>query len=134
MKFRTKKRVNFFDCDPAGIMFFGNAFKLIHSAYEEMISAFEFNDYWTSEDFFVPIIKTSFEFLKPVRAGENVIIEVSLVQLREHSFELGYSGSDEKGNQFFTSKTVHVFTDHDFNKIGIPKNILNKFKEFSGYV
>lgn len=134
MKFRTKRRVNFFDCDPAGIMFFGNAFRLIHSAYEEMISSFGIDDYWLSDNFLVPITRTSLEFQNPVKAGEIVIIEIEVKQLREHSFELEYLCGDEKGNKFFTSDTVHVFTDHNFGKIRIPGNIFDKLKEYSEYV
>lgn len=55
--FTFSKKIDFFDCDPAGIMFYGRIFELCHSAYEAMIESFNLSeDYWTNDKFVVPII------------------------------------------------------------------------------
>lgn len=131
MKFTTKRRVNFYDCDPAGIMFFGNAFFFIHSAYEEMISSWGLKNYWTSSEFFVPITKAESDFFSPVKPGSFIIIEVYVKQLKKRSFELQYVGFDEEGKKLFASRTVHVFIDRNFNKIPVPENIKIKLREYS---
>jgi len=125
MSYKTKRRINFFDCDPAGIMFFGKAFELIHSAYEEMIASLGIKDYWTSRDYFVPITKAETDYTGVIKAGEEVEIEVKVSQLRKHSFELSYTCRGEKNEVLFTSKTVHVFTNREFNKIVIPPEVKN---------
>lgn len=131
MKFRTKKRINFFDCDPAGIMFFGKAFSLMHSAYEEMITSLGIKDYWNSDDFFVPITEASTKYNTPVKAGQDIIIDVWISQLRERSFELQYICRSENKVEFFSSRTVHIFTNRNFEKISIPNEIETKLKKYS---
>jgi acyl-CoA thioesterase FadM len=122
MKFRTKIRINFFDCDPAGIMFYGRAFYLIHSAYEKMIASAGIDDYWINENYFVPISKAETEFFKPLIPGDEALIEVYVNDLREHSFELKYTCSAD-GVKIFNSKTVHVFTNSEMQKIRIPDEL-----------
>lgn len=124
MKFITRRRINFFDCDPAGIMFYGNAFFLAHSAYEEMLSSLELNDYWNNDEYIVPIIKADTQYLNPLRAGDEVEIEVTVSQLKERSFELSYTCRNSSGTEAFITTTVHIFTNKEFEKIKIPEEVL----------
>ena len=56
--FSIKKRINFYDCDPAGIFFFARVYELCHSAYEEMIQSFNLKeDYWTNDRLYCPDFK-----------------------------------------------------------------------------
>jgi YbgC/YbaW family acyl-CoA thioester hydrolase len=130
MIFKIKRRINFFDCDPAGIMFYGNAFFLAHSAYEEMLTSAGLTDYWTSDNFIVPIIRADTDYLKPLRAGDEVEIEVKVSNLKERSFELTCTCRLEDGTNTFNTKTVHIFTDRDFKKINIPDDILVILTEY----
>jgi YbgC/YbaW family acyl-CoA thioester hydrolase len=132
--FVVKKRINFFDCDPAGIFFFARVYELCHSAYEEMIESFKLEeDYWTNENFIVPILKSEASYHKPVKYGESVTVGISVSSLRESSFELNYelkNGNDELCTKV---KTVHIFIDRktwkkkDIAKevrIGLEKNLI----------
>jgi acyl-CoA thioester hydrolase/1,4-dihydroxy-2-naphthoyl-CoA hydrolase len=56
--FTIKRRINFYNCDPAGIMFYGNILFFCHSAYENLISSLKLPfDYWINDDFAVPIVQ-----------------------------------------------------------------------------
>jgi acyl-CoA thioesterase FadM len=58
--FVYKKKINFFDCDPAGILFYARVYELCHSAYEAMIETFNLiEDYWANENYVVPIISST---------------------------------------------------------------------------
>lgn len=104
--------INFFDCDPAGILFFGRVFELCHSAYEDLIKSFNLGfDYWNNDKYVVPIIHTEADYLLPLKPGEKYLIEVSVSKLKESSFELNYLCKNENGKITNEVKTVHVFVD-----------------------
>jgi YbgC/YbaW family acyl-CoA thioester hydrolase len=107
-----KKKINFFDCDPAGILFYGNIFSICHSAYEELVSSFILDsDYWQNNDYVVPIINSTAEYLKPLKNGDIVTTEVVVAELRKSSFELNYTCVNQSGDLCASVKTVHVFVD-----------------------
>lgn len=123
--FTVKRKLNFFECDPAGIMFYANLFKINHSVYEEMINSFNLKiNYWQNDEFVVPIIKTDGEYLKPVRAGETISINLSVTLKKENSFELTYLWIDKDGDIAVKARTVHVFVDKkSWKKIPLYKEI-----------
>jgi 1,4-dihydroxy-2-naphthoyl-CoA hydrolase len=110
--FSIKRKINFYDCDPAGILFYAKLFEISHSIYEEMISSFDLKkNYWTNNDFVVPIIKTDGAYFKPLRAGEIVTINLTVTHRKENSFELTFEWIDNKGELAAKARTVHVFVD-----------------------
>ncbi len=123
--FTVKKRINFYDCDPAGILFYARMFELNHSVYEQMIDSFNLkDDYWQSRNFVVPILKTNGEYIKPVKAGDVISISLSVTLLKQNSFELTYEWFNSKGELSAEARTVHVFLDKiTWKKIKIPEGI-----------
>ena len=50
-----EKTINFYDCDPAGILFYARIYELTHAAYEGLIDSFNLGeDYWANDDYVVP--------------------------------------------------------------------------------
>lgn len=123
--FAVKRRINFFDCDPAGIIFYSRLFDFCHSAYEQLIDSFELDeDYWDNSVYVVPIIHTECDYYRPIKYGDEIEIQLSVSNLKNSSFELTYSLllNDEK---CAVVKTVHVFVSReDWNKMNIPDNIM----------
>ena len=108
----SKKKINFYDCDPAGILFYGNIFFFCHSVYEELIASFKFEtNYWQNEDFVTPIINTNAEYIKPFKYGDSVNVELVVTDLRNSSFELSYKCLNQSNEVCALVKTVHVFVD-----------------------
>ena len=109
---KLKKRISFYDCDPAGILFYGRIFEICHSAYEDLIRSFNLtSDYWNNEEYAVPISHTEGEYMLPLRPGDEVTVEVTVSVLKESSFELSYTCRDSKGDVTNQVKTVHIFVD-----------------------
>jgi YbgC/YbaW family acyl-CoA thioester hydrolase len=123
--FTVKKRINFFDCDPAGIIFFSRVFEFCHAAYEQLIQSFELEeDYWDNPTYVVPIIHTECDYYKPLKYGDEISIEVLVTQLKNSSFELTYKLILNK-ETCASLKTVHVFVSReDWNKMEIPTEIM----------
>jgi len=108
----SKKKINFFECDPAGILFYGNIFFLCHTAYEELIASFNFEtNYWQNEEFVTPIINSNAEYVKPIKYGDSITIELVVSDLRNSSFELSYKCLNQSNELCTLVKTVHVFVD-----------------------
>lgn len=129
---KVNNRINFFDCDPAGIIFYSKIFEYCHSAYERMIEGFSLQEnYWNNNQYVVPIIKAECEYYNPVKYGDEIEIVLKITDLRKSSFEITYElFLGEK--KFAKVKTVHVFVSKSkFNKIDIPEHLISKFKEFS---
>jgi YbgC/YbaW family acyl-CoA thioester hydrolase len=131
--FTVKRRINFYDCDPAGIIFFSRVFDFAHSAYEQIIQSIEKEeDYWNNNKYVVPIIKSESTYIKPMKYGDEITINVKVSELRTSSFELAYNMLNADGELLCSVKTVHVFVDKkSWEKMEMPKNIftvLNNLK------
>jgi 1,4-dihydroxy-2-naphthoyl-CoA hydrolase len=118
-----KIKINFFECDPAGILFYSQVFQICHSVYELMISSFVLKeDYWNNSEYIVPISSSEAKYHKPIKYGETITIELSVEQIRKSSFELGYLCKNERGEVCASVRTIHVFVD----KKSWKKKELNK--------
>lgn len=119
--FNTKLKVNFFDADPAGIIFFASIFRYAHSAYEDFISHLKLNrDYFFDDELVLPIIHAEADYLKPIRVGDELKIDLQVSRLQESSFELSYKFllNDEP---VATARTVHVcVSKNSFVKSELP--------------
>ena len=123
-----KRKINFYNCDPAGILFYGNIFSFCHSAYEEMISSFDLEiNYWLNEEFVVPITSSNANYSAPLKTGDEVTIDVNVSELRKSSFELSYNCRNQSGDLCIEVKTVHVFIDKkSWRKKELPPEIKEK--------
>jgi len=120
--FTYKKKISFHDCDAAGVLFFARIYELCHSAYEEMIYTFGIEeDYWSNEDYIVPIIKSEASYHKPLKYGETVTVGIKVAQLKSSSFELNYECRNEKSEVTNKVKTIHVcVAKKDWKKRELP--------------
>lgn len=130
--FTVRKIVTFYDCDPAGIIFFSRVFEFAHSAYEQLIQSIPMDeDYWNNDKFVVPIIKSESTYLKPIKYGDEIIISVRVSDLRSSSFELDYQMADPDGELLSCVKTVHVFVDKkSWKKLELPEYITERLKKY----
>jgi 1,4-dihydroxy-2-naphthoyl-CoA hydrolase len=126
--FKTEYRISFSDCDPAGIIFFANLFRIAHIAYEELM-----NDIGSSEVFFpvsnflLPIIHSEADFINPIQYDQLIRIDVEVSKLKRSSFELEYKISDGRGKKLGLIKTVHVAVEKpNFKKTELPEEFIAK--------
>jgi len=124
--FSTTIRINFYDADPAGIMFYANIFKAAHTAYEDMLREGNFDrDYFFDEDYAIPILHADVDFHKPIFPGSIVGVEINVSTVKESSFELQYNFKNQEGESLARLKTVHVFiAKNNWEKTPIPTEFL----------
>ncbi len=123
--FTTKRRINFFDCDPAGIIFYSRLFDFCHSAYEQLIQSFDLTeDYWDNPVYVVPIIHTECDYFSPIKYNDEIEIKLSVTSLKNSSFELSYEIMLQD-TKCAIVKTVHVFVSREsWDKMKIPDDIM----------
>ena len=110
--FKCEKKINFYDCDPAGILFFARVYQLCHSAYEDLIASFNLKeDYWNNENYVVPILNSEAHYHKPMKYGDLISIEIIVTTLKSSSFELEYTCKNHNDEVYTIVRTVHVFVE-----------------------
>lgn len=129
--FQTEAKINFFDCDPAGILFFGNFFKIAHAAYEELLKNGNLTrNYFSDNDYALPLVHSEGDFLKPLRPCESARLQVIVSLLKESSFELTFQIGNGAGQTCAIVKTVHVAVSRkNWKKTRIPEDLKEFLKQ-----
>ncbi|MCF8412976.1 MAG: thioesterase family protein [Melioribacteraceae bacterium] len=105
-------------------MFYGEIYKLAHESYEVFLESLRMKiDYFASNEFVLPIIHSSADYLKPMKTSEVFNCVISVTRLKESSFELTYDF--ERDSQIYSSvKTVHVcVSKKEFKKVKMPAEL-----------
>lgn len=99
--------------DAAGVLFFGDQFKMIHDAYQAMFESagVRFADMFREKEYYLPIVHAESDFKRPLYVGDKILIEVETENTGSTSFTLIYKLLNENGDTVGTAKTVHVSVD-----------------------
>ncbi len=121
--FEFKRKINFYEADSAGIMFYGNIFRVIHEAYEEFLQTLQ-NDYFVKGDIVLPIAHAEADYFIPLKIHEKIEINLTVSNLQDRSFELSYDVLNDEGKTAIKAKTIHVCVDNkNFEKINLPADL-----------
>ena len=118
-----KTTVKMHDTDSAGILFFGNQFKIIHDAYEAFLESigFSFTAILKKTNFFVPIVHAEADYKIPLFVGDRITVEVTIEKIGHTSFIVNYTLRSSKDRLLGTAKTVHVSVNSkSHRKIALP--------------
>lgn len=77
---------------------------------------------------FSPVVDISIRYLKPLYAGQNIMVEVILKEFSKVVFELEYKIFREE-LLVATALSTHCFTNASFKPIGILPEIIEKLKQ-----
>lgn len=114
------------DTDAAGVLFFGNQFKLIHDAYQAMLeeSGVNFKHLVMESDYALPIVHAESDYKGHVGVGDKLTIAVRLESIGTTSFTLEYTLLNARKDIVGTASTVHAAIDKETcEKIPLPEEI-----------
>lgn len=120
---KVNSTVKLHNTDAAGVLFFGEYFKIAHDAYEEFLLAIGLSiaDIIGNDNYLLLIVHAEADFKKPQSVGDNLTTEISLDKIGESSFVLLYTIRDSHGEGSATVRTVHVSVDKATGKkISLP--------------
>ncbi len=132
MKHSIEQRIHFYQCDPAGILYFANIYNIAHDAFEELflLKYINLNDY---KGYLLPIVHSEADYKKPLRFNDIIETHMILESIGEHSFTFKYDIFNKSiGLVAATVKITHTLIEtKTFQKVKLfPEiiEILNKFK------
>lgn len=130
--FLTKERLNFYDCDPAGIIFYASLFKIAHTAFEKFLAYISPDrNFFFDDELVLPIIHCEADYFKPLKAFDEIDVSVIVREVRDNSFELNYKFEIDS-KLYAEAKTIHVCVDKTkFEKTNLPNQLKSKLNEKS---
>jgi 4-hydroxybenzoyl-CoA thioesterase len=131
-------RIEWCDCDPAGIIFYPRYFEIFDTCTTALIErALGMNkiDYLKAYDFAGhPVVETRARFRQPTRFGDDVAIETTLVECGRSSFKIEHRLSKAGALAVEASETrVWVARDagnpQHIKSRPIPAEVLSRFEQ-----
>jgi 4-hydroxybenzoyl-CoA thioesterase len=127
-------RIEWGDCDPAGIIFFPNYFRIFdHSTamlFETVLGMSKYEMFKRLEFTGWPLVRTQAKFIKPTRFGDDVTVE-SKITFGRSSFEVEHRLS-LKGDLCVECSEKRVWTVRDaegrLKSHPVPDAVLEKFR------
>lgn len=123
--FQIETQVGLHDTDAAGIVFFGNHFRMAHSAYEAFMQSIGcgLNKIIGESSYLLPIVHAEAYYKHPLHLGDRITISVKS-EPGETSFVLSYLFTDAHGKVAAQLKTAHVSVDTKTGKkISLPDKL-----------
>jgi 4-hydroxybenzoyl-CoA thioesterase len=127
-------RIEWGDCDPAGIIFFPNYFRIFdHSTamlFEVVLGMTKFEMFKRLEFTGWPLVRTQAKFVKPTRFGDDVLVD-STISFGRSSFEVEHKLT-LNGELCAECSEKRVWTVRDadgrLRSHPVPDAVLAKFK------
>ncbi len=118
MAFQHSQRVYFHQADPAGIAFFANVFTCCHTAYEELLRAggYPLEKLFAAGAVGIPLVHAEADFKRPLALGMAITVTVVAAELKDRSFVLEHTITDEAATVLAVARTAHVTVDRATGK------------------
>jgi 4-hydroxybenzoyl-CoA thioesterase len=126
-------RIEWGDCDPAGIIFYPRYFEIFDAStaalFERALGITKFAMFKTLPFAGFPLVRTQARFLKPVRFGDDVVVDTS-VTFGRSSFDIAHRLS-LKGELCAECNEKRVWVvrgpDGEIKSHPVPSEVLAKF-------
>ncbi len=131
--FKTSFRVVWADTDAARVVHYSNYFRFFERAEEEFYRqlGFSFTD-TAKKGLWFPRVEAFCQYKRPARFNDLLEVEVSVENLKERSFKLGFRIINKETNvTLATGYIVIVAADKQTEKATcVPSEIVEKLKSF----
>ena len=99
--------------DAAGVIFCSRLLELAHEAYEALLEqiGLSVGRILAEGAIRLPVVAVEAEFVKPIRVGERLQVELSLSRRGDHSWQVAYRFRDPAGRVKARAVTRHVALD-----------------------
>ena len=133
MPFIHHTKVRMYDTDTAQILFFGNQYRFMNDAFEDMLAdgGLKMDSIFSQLPYRFVVVHSEANYLKPVHVGNNIDVHTTVSHIGKSSFTIDYtlfSNNKCVGD----GKTIHVVIDRNGQKIQIiPNTLLQLLKRYS---
>jgi 1,4-dihydroxy-2-naphthoyl-CoA hydrolase len=127
-RFTETRRVRFQDVDAAGIIFYPRVLEYFSDAYMSWLQEAGIDIPRTLElgEIGFPLVRAEAEYLRPLRFGDVIAVELAAAKVGETSFTIGYRIRTGTGRLASIGQTAHVCIDRaTFRACPIPEELLS---------
>lgn len=121
------------DTDAAGILFYGNYFRLAHEAYEAFMDHIDFGLPYVLSDaeIMLLIVHAEADYKASLALGDDYTIAIRVEKIGRTSFDLRYRFLDDTGELATSLKTVHVAVSKKTGQpVGLPESLKKSLNRF----
>ena len=135
MNFSAEFSVRFGEIDQARVVYYPRFFHYFHQAFEEWFAGalgVSYPDLVLKENIGFPSVKVETEFLKPLRYGDRIRVDIELLEIGRTSITVGYTLvrlTDKVVSARATIKNVAIDND-SFQPVPIPDAWRERFEKF----
>ncbi len=128
MAFSYYRTIYLADTDAAGVIYFTNALKICHEAYEAWLTEIGISlpQMLIERTMAIPIVHADIDFLRPIFCGDQLQIYLEPELIQDHEFLINYQVFAQKflNKPLAIAKTKHVcINPQTRNRISLPKLI-----------
>jgi 4-hydroxybenzoyl-CoA thioesterase len=125
--------IRFSHCDPAGIVYFPRFFDLAHATMEDWFAAGleqPLPDLIRDRRLGTPTVSVQCEFAKPMRMGDTLRFELSVLKLGNASVRLGYSGKKQGVEHLRILQTIAFMALDSGTATPIPDDLRPRIEQY----
>ena len=131
--FVHEQLIRFSHCDPAGIVYFPRFFDLAHGTMEDWFSLAlgqPLPDLIRDRRIGTPTVSVQCEFAKPLRMGDTLRFELSVLKLGNASVQLAYSGKKEGVEHLRMTQTIAFMALDSGSATPIPDDLRPRIEQY----
>lgn len=129
--FSCKRKIRLYDTDAAGLLFYANQMLMVQDTLEDFFEAADLpvSVILGEKDYIFPVVHLESSYLKPLAAGDTVVLEMTLVTAATTSFSFKYTIRDHSGDICGETQVTHVVVDKATgSKRAIPEEMREIFE------
>ena len=121
--FTHSVKVELFDTDACGIIFYSQLFQLAHRAFSAFLESrgVSIQERIKKQDYFFPVVHAEADYLAPIYTDDILKIEVKVEKLGNSSLTMSYAFHKDD-EVVAKALVVHVSIDKNKQKIGLPRS------------
>jgi acyl-CoA thioester hydrolase len=126
---RISVSIHFGDTDPYGVVYFASYFRYCHHGIEAFFQHYGFppHKYFRNVDrgFGLPVVEASCRFLKPVKYGDELWLDVSVKKFKSKAVTFEFSFYEKESEQLVAQgEATIVAIDRTWKSCDLPSEIL----------
>lgn len=132
--FVCHRKVLWSDCDPAGVVYTGRftyfALEAAEEFGESLLGGRNSRKTW-AENLGTPAVNLELAYIKPLRPGDEIDIQIRVVGIDKKTFELSFDAVGSDGKLMFTAKLKLICVHSDVRKpVDMPIEMVSALKHW----
>lgn len=126
-----KTKIKLYHTDAANLIFYSNLFNLAHECYEEFMenSGFSILKIIDEGKIMIPVVHAEADFIKPIRLGDSIEIQLTLFSTGKSSYKLDYNFYNEYKEKVAFARIAHVVVSvKDRKPMKIPEELFKNLE------